>query len=106
MSEMHFEDQGDEFSRPREDAAGFDMTALLIKWGIASSRQQAEYALIGIAIFAAVVALSTWWWSHRGPSASERARAEAGFQEAALRIRNMSGENQPNTGTLPPSMPQ
>ncbi len=61
MSEIRFEDTTDEFGRPPEQAAGFDFTGLLIKWGIASSRQQAEYILIAVGVFCLLVIAYTFW---------------------------------------------
>ncbi|OGG56145.1 hypothetical protein A3D71_03000 [Candidatus Kaiserbacteria bacterium RIFCSPHIGHO2_02_FULL_55_20] len=56
MSEMQFQtDNQNEFGRPPE-ASGSDISGMLIKWGIASSRQQAEYVLIGIAVAVFVIA--------------------------------------------------
>ena len=54
---MKFEDNQNEFGRPPATSNGFDMSGMLIKWGIASSRQQAEYILIavGVIVFAAAV---------------------------------------------------
>ena len=56
MSEMRFEDQQNEFVRS-PSAGGFDLSAMLIKWGLASSRQQAEYVLVGIGIIVLAVAV-------------------------------------------------
>lgn len=57
MSDMRFEDQQNEFGRPPVASGGFDMSGMLIKWGVASSRQQAEYILITIGILALAVAV-------------------------------------------------
>ena len=67
MSEMQFQsDSENEFGRPPV-ASGFDMSGMLIKWGIASSRQQAEYVLIGITV--AVIVIATFvYFSGSGSS--------------------------------------
>ncbi len=57
MSEMQFQDQTDEFGRPPVASGGFDLSGLLIKWGIASTRQQAEYVLIGVAAVVIIIAI-------------------------------------------------
>jgi hypothetical protein len=57
MSEMQFQDQADEFGRPPVASGGFDLSGSLIKWGIVSTRQQAEYVLMGDAALAIVVAI-------------------------------------------------
>ncbi|OGG51079.1 hypothetical protein A3C18_03710 [Candidatus Kaiserbacteria bacterium RIFCSPHIGHO2_02_FULL_54_11b] len=55
MADMQFQtDNQNEFGRPPA-SQGFDLTGMLMKWGVASSRQQAEYVLIGIAVLAIVV---------------------------------------------------
>ena len=58
MSEMRFqEDQANEFGRPPVASGGFDISGKLITWGIASSRQQAEYILIAIGGIIFVIAV-------------------------------------------------
>ena len=57
MGEMRFEtDSQNEFGRPPQEAGGFDMSGMLITWGLVSSRQQAEYILIGISVIVFVIA--------------------------------------------------
>jgi hypothetical protein len=56
MSEVSFEDRGDTFSRLPKFLETFDLGALLIKWRIASTQQQAQYILIGVALVAIVLA--------------------------------------------------
>jgi hypothetical protein len=51
MSGALFEDQG---GFGRDEA--LNLTALLIKWRIASTRQQAQYILIGVVLVAIVLA--------------------------------------------------
>ena len=56
MSNMQFQsDSENEFGRPPV-ASGFDMSGLLIKWGVASSRQQAEYILITVGVICLIIA--------------------------------------------------
>lgn len=56
MGELRFDSEGDEFRRPEGANSGRDFTGMLIKWGLVSNRQQAEYVMIGLAIVIAVVA--------------------------------------------------
>lgn len=51
---MRFEDQGDEFGAPPERSGGFDLSGKLVAWGLVSSRQEAQYVLIAIAVLAFV----------------------------------------------------
>jgi hypothetical protein len=53
---MRFEDNNNEFGRPPEEAAGFDLTGKLVEWGLVSDTQQAQYVLIGVAVLALLVA--------------------------------------------------
>jgi hypothetical protein len=55
MSEVSFEDQGDTSGRLPKFLETFDLGALLIKWRIASTRQQAQYILIGMILVAIVL---------------------------------------------------
>ena len=56
MADVEFnEDQADEFGRPPSRSSS-DFTGKLIKWGLVSSRQEAEYVMIGIGIAVAVLA--------------------------------------------------
>jgi len=56
MSEMRFEDQGEEFGPPPQRSSGFDLTGLIIKWGLVSSRKEAEYVMIGVGVVALLAA--------------------------------------------------
>lgn len=56
MSEMRFEDNQNEFGRPPTASGGLDVSGLLVKWGIASSRQQAEYILLVIGAVCLILA--------------------------------------------------
>ena len=60
---VQFENQGEEFGRPPERASAFDLTGMLVQWGVVSSRQQAEYVLIGIGVFAFAVAIFIYFGS-------------------------------------------
>ncbi len=56
MSDVQFQsDDQSEFGSP-PSRSGTDLTGKLIKWGIVSSRQQAEYVMIGLAILIAILA--------------------------------------------------
>jgi hypothetical protein len=55
MSEVSLEDEGG-FGRLPKLLEDFDLGALLIKWRIASTRQQAQYILIGVVLVAIVLA--------------------------------------------------
>ena len=71
MSEMRFqEDQANEFGRPPVASGGFDISAMLIKWGIASSRQQAEYILITVGAICLILAGYFFFFSGGGSDPS------------------------------------
>ena len=63
MADMQFNsDQQNEFteySQPRSQ--GFDLTGMLIKWGIVSDRKQGEYILLGVAVL--VIAIAFWMFA-------------------------------------------
>ena len=61
MSEMRFENQGEEFGRPPTES-GVDFTGKLVKWGLVSSRQEAQYVLVGIAVLAIILAVLAQWY--------------------------------------------
>ncbi len=52
--EVRFENQGEEFGTPPERSAGFDLSGKLMSWGLVSSRQEAQYVLIAIAVLALI----------------------------------------------------
>lgn len=56
MSDLRFDTQDNEFGAPPQQSQGFDLASKLVQWGIVADRQQATYALIGLAILALVVA--------------------------------------------------
>ncbi len=51
----------------RSSPQGFDMSGMLVKWGIATSRQQAEYVLIAIGIVCLLVAVYMLWCGSSAP---------------------------------------
>jgi hypothetical protein len=51
MSDVRFENQGQEFGRPPVES-GFDITGKLVSWGLVSSRAEAQYVMIGIIVLA------------------------------------------------------
>lgn len=55
-SQVQFENQGQEFGKPPVES-GPDFTSKLVSWGLVSSRQEAQYVMIGIAVLAIVVAV-------------------------------------------------
>lgn len=56
MSDMQFEtDNANEFGRPAE-AGGLDLTGKLITWGLVSTRKEAEYVMIALAVVIAIIA--------------------------------------------------
>lgn len=63
MNDIRFSsDQSDEFGRPA-GRRGFDLGGMLIRWGIAKSRQQAEYVMIGIVVVTFIVIFFLLWGS-------------------------------------------
>lgn len=57
MSEMQFNDGADEFGAPPVRSVGTDITGKLVTWGLAGSRQQAEYILMVVGAIALLTAL-------------------------------------------------
>lgn len=55
-SGVHFQDQGEEFGHPPTES-GTDLTGKLVSWGLVSSRQEAQYVMIGVAVFAFIIAV-------------------------------------------------
>lgn len=56
MSELQFDNQNNEFGRPPEESSGFDLSGMLISWGIVNNRKEAEYVLMALAVVALLVA--------------------------------------------------
>lgn len=56
MTDMQFETNPNEFGRPPVQGKGFDLTGKLIGWGLVSSRKEAEYVLIAVAVVALLAA--------------------------------------------------
>lgn len=56
MSDLRFDTQDNEFGAPPQQSQGFDLAGKFVQWGIVADRQQATYALIGLAVLALVVA--------------------------------------------------
>lgn len=54
-NQVQFENQGEEFGRPPVEN-GFDITGKLVSWGLVSSRQEAQYVMITVAVLALVAA--------------------------------------------------
>lgn len=57
MSDVRFENQGEEYGAPPQESSGFDLTGTMVQWGLVPSRTEAQYVLIGIAIVAFFVAV-------------------------------------------------
>ena len=55
---VRFDDQGDEFGAPPSRKGGMDITGMLVRWGLVSSSQEAQYVLGGAA---ALILLATVW---------------------------------------------
>jgi hypothetical protein len=79
MSEVVFENQGEEFGRPPSRAAGFDLTGILVRRGVAPDRTHAEYILIGLAI-AAVVLGAFVWFSQGSSNGATQAQVDAAMR--------------------------
>lgn len=56
MTDLQFENQSNEFGQPPVADAGADITGKLVQWGLVSSRQEAEYVLIGVGVLVLIVA--------------------------------------------------
>lgn len=54
MAEMQFDMNPNEFGRPPVQDRGFDIASKLVAWGLVSSRKEAEYVLIAVAVIALV----------------------------------------------------
>ncbi len=54
MSDLQFDSLQNEFGRPPQEKPGFDLSGMLVRWGLVSSRQEATYVLIVIGILALV----------------------------------------------------
>jgi hypothetical protein len=48
--------EGDDYGAPPQRSEGFDLTGKLVSWGLVSSREQAQYVLIAVAVIAVLVA--------------------------------------------------
>lgn len=48
--QVRFENQGDEFGAPPQRGGGMDLSAALVRSGLVSSAEQAQYVLVGIAV--------------------------------------------------------
>lgn len=55
---VSFESESAEFGTPPERKAGMDIIGALVRWGMVSSRQEAQYVLIGVLVV--VVLLIVW----------------------------------------------
>ena len=56
-------DDANEFGRPPSASGGFDITGKLVEWGLVSSRDEAQYVLIGIGVVVLLVAVFIFWKS-------------------------------------------
>ena len=63
MSDMQFDTPDNEFGRPPVAKEGMDISGALVKWGLVSSRTEAQYVLIGIAVLALVGAVFLYYRS-------------------------------------------
>lgn len=62
--QIKFDTPADEFGRPPQESAGSDITGKLVQWGFVATRQEAQYALVGVAAIALIVA----YFLYRGVS--------------------------------------
>ena len=53
---VRFENQGDEYGPAPVRSGGFDLRGMLVRWGLVSSTQEAEYVLIAVAVVALLIA--------------------------------------------------
>ncbi len=56
MTDMQFNDSSNEFGTPPASKNGSDISDKLIAWGFVSSRKEAEYVLIAVAVLSLIVA--------------------------------------------------
>lgn len=56
MSDIRFDTPENEFGRPPQREQGGDFADKFVTWGLVSSREQAMYILIGIAVVALIAA--------------------------------------------------
>ncbi len=56
MGDLNFDTEKDEFGRPPSRDSGGDFTGKLITWGLVSTRQQAEYVMVGLAVAIVIIA--------------------------------------------------
>jgi hypothetical protein len=61
MSEMRFENPGEEYGPP-PTSSSFDTLGAMVKWGLVSTREEAQYALISITVFAFIGATFFFFW--------------------------------------------
>ena len=62
MGEVSYDsDNSDEFGKPAGGLTSTDFTGKLIEWGLVSSRQQAEYVMICIAVAVVIVAILVYY---------------------------------------------
>lgn len=63
-SGVRFDVENEDFGRPPQRDAGFDMTGKLVEWGIVETVEQAQYVLVGVGIF--VLLLAGYFFMHSG----------------------------------------
>ncbi|MBI4088083.1 hypothetical protein HY418_01735 [Candidatus Kaiserbacteria bacterium] len=68
--EVRFENQGEEFGRPPQEAVGFDLAGKMVQWGLVASRKEAEYVLIGVGVVALLIAIFIFWSGASGGHAA------------------------------------
>jgi hypothetical protein len=56
MADIQFETNPNEFGVPPQEEGGWDLTGQIVSLGLAQTREQAEYVLIGVGIIALIVA--------------------------------------------------
>ena len=53
---VQFSSEGDDYGAAPQRSEGFDLTGKLVNWGLVSSREEAQYVLIAVAVIAILVA--------------------------------------------------
>jgi hypothetical protein len=56
MADIQFDTNPSEFGTPPQGKPGWDLTGQIVSLGLAKTREQAEYLLIGVAVLAIIIA--------------------------------------------------
>jgi hypothetical protein len=55
MADIQFETNPNEFGAPPREEGGWDLTGQIVSLGLAQTREQAEYVLIGVGLIALAI---------------------------------------------------